>query len=584
MRGPLALIFCAVATLVIFFGGTWLYFQALAELMILAAALWAFWRGEIPERNPRLYIIPGFLLLVPVLQLIPLPLPWLMRWSPELGHALADLPKYGIASPSWHCLSYNPYNTEEQMVGLFTLILAYLVVRRAAQRDPQGIRLFVAGLLALATGVTLYGLYEWRNPDPYILWLPRRFYRGDVAGTYVNHNHYAGMVELILPLGLAWALDRLPELPHAAGPWPRRVREQLRQVMGALPGRLPLLLICGLLIAGDIASHSRGGQISLAIAIVVLLLIRFARTPRRLLAALVVLLVAAGIFVKAVGVDEDQARFDRMKTVASFDSGGRIQNWKATLPLVPKHWLLGTGLGTWEDATLRYQVTGLFDHAHNDFLEFALTGGVGFAMLLFGVGIVSATRGLGEAIKPATANWLSLGAATSLCALLFHSLVDFNLQIPANLAMVGISMGLLCGGAKRSQQMAVPMRIGRPGRIIVATAACWVGAVVVTCGAAQSLAQSPGVGIEFPALWRIAASNSPATLCKRADLQAQGLLAGEATEGSAGLVQAIRLAPLHQQVWTLFKDENSESKSPASVTDGTQLDERAGAAAQRGSN
>lgn len=565
MRGPLLLIFCAVATLVIFFGGTWLYFQALAELLILAAALWAFWRGEIPERNPRLYILPGLLLLVPVLQLIPLPLAWLLRCSPELGRALADLPRYGIASPAWHSLSYNPYNTETQLLWLFTLIMAFLVMRRAAQRDPQGIRFFVAGLLALAAAVTLYGLYEWRNPDPYILWLPRRFYRGDVAGTYVNHNHYAGMIELILPLGLAWALDRLPELPAAAGPWPRRLRERLRQGVEALPGRLPLLAVCGLLIAGDVASHSRGGQISLAMAVVLLLLVRFARTPRRLLTALAVLLMTAGIFVKAVGVDEDQARFDRMQTVAGFDSGGRIQNWKATLPLVPKHWLLGTGLGTWEDATLRDQVTGLFDHAHNDYLEFALTGGVGFVALLFGAGIVSAVKGLRKGTQSRQQSWLALGIGTALCAILLHSLVDFNLQIPAN-ALLATTVIAGCPLVSRHVIESVKgddLWIDREIRHLGARtsqAVRW-GAVLVIAfiavgvlrgGMVAWLADDPAAEVQWPVLAALSGNGNARERAHFADLAFNGVLHRKIRRAQALLHDGLQASPCNQGLWKEF--------------------------------
>jgi O-antigen ligase len=101
------------------------------------------------------------------------------------------------------------------------------------------------------------------------------------------------------------------------------------------------------------------------------------------------------------------------------------------------HPLFGTGLGTLEYVFPRYET--LYDgtvvnHTHNDYVEvLAETGAIGglvcasFLVLFFAAG----WRRIAEA-KGSLPLALHIGAFSSCCALLAHSLVDFNLHIPSN--------------------------------------------------------------------------------------------------------------------------------------------------------
>ena len=77
-----------------------------------------------------------------------------------------------------------------------------------------------------------------------------------------------------------------------------------------------------------------------------------------------------------------------------------------------------------------------WDHAHNDYAEaLAETGLVGAAVILCALGLFFwlAFRNLRERLRH-PAGWMQFAAAIGCCGLLVHSLVDFNLHMPANAA------------------------------------------------------------------------------------------------------------------------------------------------------
>src|SRR5207247_111719 len=143
--------------------------------------------------------------------------------------------------------------------------------------------------------------------------------------------------------------------------------------------------------------------------------------------------------------------------------------------IVRDHPLLGTGLGSWLPAFRPYQAPpvegGIWDHAHNDYLELAAETGVAgmVLVLLFAVAILRAAGGQqpsrveearGRPDEPAPEDlrrfalpvWraalaertgLRWGLAGGVAAILAHSLVDFGLHMPANSLALMIVVGLL---------------------------------------------------------------------------------------------------------------------------------------------
>jgi O-antigen ligase len=118
----------------------------------------------------------------------------------------------------------------------------------------------------------------------------------------------------------------------------------------------------------------------------------------------------------------------------SFQS--RVQVWHKTLDMIHDYPWLGTGPGTFSTMFTQYQPPGLtsrFFMAHNDYLHFISETGIPLIALMvwmiIGLYLKGMTKlsNLSRLIRGTT-----LGAMSGITALLFFSIFDFNLHIPAN--------------------------------------------------------------------------------------------------------------------------------------------------------
>lgn len=111
--------------------------------------------------------------------------------------------------------------------------------------------------------------------------------------------------------------------------------------------------------------------------------------------------------------------------------------WRDTRELIGDYPLLGTGLGTYAWSSLHYQSDWFdrrYEHAHNDYLEFAAEVGIPATAFLFG-GLwllVFRLAGRASVLARTQDRILATGCAGSLASILTHEIADFNLQIPAN--------------------------------------------------------------------------------------------------------------------------------------------------------
>ncbi|RYD70134.1 MAG: hypothetical protein EOP84_27200, partial [Verrucomicrobiaceae bacterium] len=167
-------------------------------------------------------------------------------------------------------------------------------------------------------------------------------------------------------------------------------------------------------------------------------------------------------FIFAVGIavflmSKSVALQQRLDTVYD-PQNMRLLLWKASFQQLAINPIFGTGSGTYYYYGRQFRSELVQNdpvHVHNDYLELLCEYGwvgVGFAFLFLAVHFFYGWRGLWEIIrlklKPAwcaNSNELALtiGALSSLSALLVHSAMDFNLHIPANTVFVGALFGLL---------------------------------------------------------------------------------------------------------------------------------------------
>jgi O-antigen ligase len=328
---------------------------------------------------------------------------------------------------------------------LFMVLGALLVYLLAAVHLPAARhRLAILWvLLAFGIGHVLVGAVQFKEKQNYMLlpWLLRPNYGYRASGFYICPNHLAGLLEMLALFGLGltlWARGR---------PWVRIVS-----------GYATLTCLAGLAITG-----SRGGWLSVLggltfFGLFTLAVIRRVR-PRwfwPLLLAVILgacAVVGGGVWLMRQS-DHLNARLGEV-----YDPGNmRILMWQAALKAHELSPMTGTGSGTYLYYGRKFRsqlVQNDPQHVHNDYLELLCEygyAGCAIMALFLGAHLWSGLRGLREVIHgklknswSATSNELALllGTLSAFGALALHSIIDFNMHIPANALFVAFFFGLL---------------------------------------------------------------------------------------------------------------------------------------------
>jgi O-antigen ligase len=286
------------------------------------------------------------------------------------------------------------------------------------------------------------------------------------TGTFVNPDHLAGYLELCLSAGLGLMLGML-----GAGARPQRWRERLVAWAGFMMSA-KMLLRLGLvaMVIALVLTRSRMGNgaffISMLLvgALVAAVSLHLRRPALWLVASMVLIdLVVIGQWV---GLDRVAARMTgtaeaSSASVAAIGLEGpipppregslaeRLEVPMASLPLIAQRPLTGWGGGAYALAFAPIKpdtaYAGFWDHAHNDYVQVAVeTGLIGFALWL-GIGLLSAWRAwpLLKDGQPGLNRGIGVAALMALSCLGLHSLVDFNLYIPANALTFAVLLGLV---------------------------------------------------------------------------------------------------------------------------------------------
>jgi O-antigen ligase len=170
------------------------------------------------------------------------------------------------------------------------------------------------------------------------------------------------------------------------------------------------------------------------------------RAGSKHLLSLGIVLLAALSLVSWLGVKEVLSRFGSLQSLEVKEAkraSMRHGSWRIFLD----HPVLGAGLGTIQLVYPPYETLydgKIVNHAHNDYLEAlaetGILGGLCCAWFIAMLGL-AALRTLQEKTL-SFAIVFRLAGLTACCGFLVHSLVDFNLHIPAN-AFLFFLMALL---------------------------------------------------------------------------------------------------------------------------------------------
>jgi O-antigen ligase len=398
-------------------------------------------RGRIDVHLPLWPIL--FVLLVG-LQVIPFPASVIARLSPS------PLPNLGVTGTShgsevWSTFSIFPHDT----VTALLKFVAYLsVFALAAYLFDSGKRksTLIQGLIFVGCFEATYGIIQYLTGWQKIFTYSKRFYTEDATGTYINHNHFAGLLELIVPFVLALAFYSFQR-----GNKRRQDGGSKQTSRGKSPSIFQSVFyffLAVVLMVALVFSRSRGGILASLFSLIFVALLAQLKVRRKawVVGVFLVLLGMIG-YGLWIGLDPVLARFEQLREPGYLQLEGRIAIWKDALPLVRNHPLVGTGLGTFGMVFRHYQterVGNYVDHAHNDYLELASdTGLIGAALLFLPIFLLLIRMMISFLDDPRRyRRSVTLGCIGSTVAILIHSVTDFNLQIPANALIFSVVLGI----------------------------------------------------------------------------------------------------------------------------------------------
>jgi O-antigen ligase len=321
-------------------------------------------------------------------------------------------------------LSVYPFLTKLELLR-FSSYLILLFLMTQAFRTPRQWRIFTWFLVLFGFAVALFGVLQDLTRDGKIYWVKELRYGGNIFGPYVNRNHFAGLMELLIPIGLAML----------AVPGVRRQQMPLMALLAAIP-------VGALLMSG-----SRGGIVGFGCEVALLIVLLWIRggQKKQLVTFLAVLLLAGGL-VAWLGMGDVIQRFSKMHN-PEVSEVGRVSMSRGAYQIFRDHPLTGIGAGTIVSVYPAYETVydgAIVDHVHNDHFELlAETGTIGAICWLtfIGVLIVCGLKNLWSQ-RDATVRALQVGALVGCVGLLIHSFADFNLHIPANALLFYLLAGV----------------------------------------------------------------------------------------------------------------------------------------------
>jgi len=316
------------------------------------------------------------------------------------------------------------YDTRMQLQLLIIYVILLILLPQAYYRMNHW-RSLVWFLMSLGFFVSVFGILQQLTYNGKLYWFRTMRYGGAPFGPYVNRNHFAGFAELLIPIAL---------VPLVLG----KVRRE-RLFLVALFAFVPIVAL--------VLSASRGGILSFVAEILILfalLLVR--RTNSKYVLVGGVLVVCAMLAVSWIGARRVLERFAQTQSI-EVTGGKRVSMTHDTWRIFLDHPVLGTGLGTLQMVFPPYESNydaKVVNHSHNDYVEALAETGVagGLCCLWFlAVLFVESVRGLKEQGDSFGAA-LNLSGLVGCCGLLVHSLLDFNLHIPANALLFFLSAHL----------------------------------------------------------------------------------------------------------------------------------------------
>jgi putative inorganic carbon (hco3(-)) transporter len=387
-------------------------------------------------------------LIVLAFQLVLLPPAIRLALSPHVGAVDSalwlDAPRNPLAGPAGP-LSIDVGATRIALALAATFVAMFWSARAVFARG--GIRVVTRGIAW--TGLLLAGVAIVQHATaPRLLYWHWPTVFGGPFGPYLNRNDFSTWLIMAIPLIVGYILMRI-QSHHRRG----STDFDLEALADATA--VWLAMAACLTSAALLTAVSRSALTGAAAALGCFVWLSRSRTGhggRAMLLAGVAVVLGVAVAYANLG-----ALADRVDETLTAGMGGRRVIWRETWQMARDFWLTGTGAGTYARGMLVYQHEAIghfyFNHAHNEYLQFAAEGGV-LLCVPVAVALIAGAYEIGRRIRrdDTPIFWLRIGAASGMVAVAVQSVWDTGLRMPANAVLFALvaAVALHDGAARGS--------------------------------------------------------------------------------------------------------------------------------------
>lgn len=392
--------------------------------LALALAILCGVRPVTAKANPAYWLLLASALLV-LLQLVPLP-PSIWTMLPGRD-VLLDA---SLSKETWRPWSITPSTTINAASSLIVPAVTFYLVSAMREEERVWLPAILLGAIFLSMLVGLLQFSGFIIDNPFI-----NDSVDSVGGTFANRNHFALFLAMGCLIAPVWAFAGKQEAGWRA------------------PAALALMTLFALTI---LATGSRAGILTglLALAIGLALSWQNVRhalrgTPRWVFPALITAIIGIVVIFVLVSIAADRAESIRRALEVDPSQDMRARGLPTVLSMIATYFPAGAGFGGFDQMFRLHEPFQLlkptyFNHAHNDFLEVVLDGGLpALLLLLVAIGwyAIASVRAWQASRRDSVLP--KLGSAI-LLLIFVASAFDYPARTPMMMAMVVIAASWLC--------------------------------------------------------------------------------------------------------------------------------------------
>lgn len=326
-------------------------------------------------------------------------------------------------------ISLYPYATVSRLVLLLSLCIVFFVSLNI-HTSPARIHGLLRLLVLFGFILALFGIVQRLSWNGQIYWTIPVEASASPFGPFVNHNHFAAWIAMLVPIAVGMLMDEARRLiPGGKATPPEGPEPRARLLLAAFT--------VGVMAAAVVLSGSRGAVLALLGAFVLYggaLVVqgRIGKPETLVAAALIAVAIGLSFWLGAGPLAQKLRAIGDVESEPSLFT--RVLGYRATAEIVSHFPVLGTGLGTFPQAWKMVYPAGtsaVWHEAHNDYLQLlSEAGGAGFLIFLAALGIFMKRYVIPEILgRGEVESYAVHGAIVGITAVALHSLVDFPLQI-----------------------------------------------------------------------------------------------------------------------------------------------------------